>query len=270
MLMLASSTTHSFVAGLCNVFVGHPIDLVKVRQQASSTRTLSAIPMLRTILASQGMTGLYAGVNAALIAVVPAFAVSFATFDCAKTVMLNRSQQTQLSISQTASAGAFSGFFLAMVLGPFERIKCLMQVQHYPSMTACVRQLYATGGVRSIYKGTFVTMLRDVPGNAAYFAAYEATQRSLPSSPMTTLLAGGMAGVANWLVSIPMDVVKSQWQTAPCGTYSHWTRVVSHLYQTQGLPAFTRGLGPALGRAFPANAACLFGVEAARSVLPSA
>ena len=35
-----------------------------------------------------------------------------------------------------------------------------------------------------------------------------------------TLLAGGTAGVCNWLVAIPADVVKSRLQSAPEGTYS--------------------------------------------------
>jgi len=33
-------------------------------------------------------------------------------------------------------------------------------------------------------------------------------------------LAGGTAGVCNWLVAIPADVVKSRLQSAPTGTYS--------------------------------------------------
>ena len=31
-----------------------------------------------------------------------------------------------------------------------------------------------------------------------------------------TLLAGGLAGVANWLVAVPPDVLKSRYQTGEC------------------------------------------------------
>jgi solute carrier family 25 carnitine/acylcarnitine transporter 20/29 len=33
--------------------------------------------------------------------------------------------------------------------------------------------LYKEGGIRSIYKGTFATLLRDVPASGVYFATYE-------------------------------------------------------------------------------------------------
>jgi hypothetical protein len=40
-----------------------------------------------------------------------------------------------------------------------------------------------------------------------------------------TVLAGGMAGICNWLVAIPADVVKSRLQTAPEGVYSGMTGI---------------------------------------------
>jgi hypothetical protein len=39
------------------------------------------------------------------------------------------------------------------------------------------QSLWQEGGIRSIYKGTVVTLLRDVPANAAYFGSYEIMQR---------------------------------------------------------------------------------------------
>lgn len=39
-------------------------------------------------------------------------------------------------------------------------------------------------------------------------------------SPGAILLAGGFAGIANWSVCIPADVLKSRLQTAPEGNAS--------------------------------------------------
>jgi len=41
------------------------------------------------------------------------------------------------------------------------------------------QSLWKEGGIRSIYKGTVATLLRDVPANAAYFGSYEILQRSM-------------------------------------------------------------------------------------------
>jgi solute carrier family 25 carnitine/acylcarnitine transporter 20/29 len=117
-------------------------------------------------------------------------------------------------------------------------------------------------------------MMRDVPGNAAYFACYEFSKRlfsriegSESASLPAIFIAGGLAGVANWIVAIPFDVVKSRYQTAPSGKYRNLPDVVRTLLREEGAGAFFRGLSPALLRAFPANAACLAGVETARSLI---
>lgn len=260
--------------------------------------------MLQTILLQRGVTGLYAGVSAPLVAVVPAFALSFSTFEAARTAQLQyrpASARTsvaatttdgytptiatvdQLSLSQTALAGAISGVPVALVLGPLEMLKCRLQMMPANagttrvSLTDCLRQtLHEGGGIRTLFRGTGLTVLRDVPGNAVYFGTYEFLKRTLSqwegtsiSTPSigVTVLAGGSAGVMNWIVAIPIDVVKSQWQVTPVGVYRSPWHIVSHLLHTEGPTALFRGLGPALMRAFPANAACLLGVETARKVL---
>ena len=61
----------------------------------------------------------------------------------------------------------------------------------------------------------------DVPASAMYFGSYELIQRALVPeggsrsdlSISKTLFAGGMAGVFNWIVALPPDVMKSRIQT---------------------------------------------------------
>jgi solute carrier family 25 carnitine/acylcarnitine transporter 20/29 len=278
------------------------MDLVKVRQQTAASlssssasqpignrvtstilaqQSSSTFGMLRNIMVREGLPGLYQGITAPLVAVVPAFAVMFWSYDLAKSVQLKRQQNPadELSLGQIAAAGAFSGVPFASIVGPLERFKCLMQVDkiRYSGFGDCVRQVYREGGLRSVFRGTGMTVIRDVPGNAIYFAGYEFWRQRLcewqgtqhPTMGMT-FFAGGMAGVGNWIVACPFDVVKSIWQTAPAGTYSSPLDVARKLLEKVGPSAFFRGLSPALLRAFPANAACLLGAETARSLLPEA
>jgi solute carrier family 25 carnitine/acylcarnitine transporter 20/29 len=284
--------------GFCSVFVGHPIDLVKVRQQVSggtskpsrvkATAKIAAKKLmggnstfgtLRNIFIKDGINGLYRGVQAPLIAVTPGFAVSFWSFDLAGRTILEHShleRNEELSLTQVALAGAFSGIPLAAIFGPTERIKCLMQVDKgkYNGFVDCFRKVYAAGGIKSVTKGTLSTALRDVPGNAAYFGTYELVKRATceiegrqKASTFGTLIAGGCAGVANWIIAIPMDTVKSRWQTAPCGKYKSFIDVFQTLLREEGPSALFRGLSPALLRAFPANAACLLGVETVKGLI---
>lgn len=261
--------------------MGHPIDLIKVRQQtAAQTLNDSTIGMLRGIFAREGLSGLYRGVAAPLMAVTPAFAISFWSYEVAGRAIRSTAQipDTQsLSTAQVAVAGAWSGVPLAIIFGPTDRIKCLMQVDNsgkYRNFFDCFRKTYGDGGLRSVFRGTGSCALRDVPGNAAYFGAYEYVKRLSShlegreqASTFGTLMAGGCAGVANWIVAIPIDTLKSRLQTAPSGTYRGLFDVFQTLVRTEGLSALFRGLSPALLRAFPANAACLCGVETVKGML---
>ncbi|KAJ3053022.1 carnitine transporter [Rhizophlyctis rosea] len=161
-----------------------------------------------------------------------------------------------------------------------ERIKVVMQTQDqnksgvkYKGMFDAGIGMWKEGGFKSLYRGTVATLARDVPGSAAYFWAYEFTYRALKpkgSEKMSvgaTLFAGGMAGVAMWSIAIPPDVVKSRIQAAPAGTYKGFTDATLQIVRAEGPAALFKGLGPALLRAFPANAAGFLGRAASLEVM---
>jgi solute carrier family 25 carnitine/acylcarnitine transporter 20/29 len=199
-----------------------------------------------------------------------------------------------MTFIQNANAGALAGVLTTCVMVPGERIKCLLQVQtassgpaKYSGPVDVVKQLYKEGGMRSIYRGTGATLLRgwsfelefilsfsfsDVPASAAYLSVYEYLKKLFAGekgrdklTPGAILLAGGFAGIANWSVCIPADVLKSRLQTAPEGKYPNGVRdVFKEVIRTEGPTGLFRGFTPVMLRAFPANAACFFGVEVRR------
>lgn len=158
----------------------------------------------------------------------------------------DRTEQA-LSISELAFAGAFSALPATLVAAPAERVKVLLQVcllflllllyipltsqiqvqgqsgaQAYNGVFDVVTKLYAEGGIRSLFRGTFATLARDGPGSAAYFATYESLKKILSAAPDTLpdgtkapapplsvpaiMTAGAGAGIAMWSLGIPPDV----------------------------------------------------------------
>lgn len=103
--------------------------------------------------------------TAPLTGVAPIFAMSFFGFGLGKRLQQKNSDQP-LSNTQLFAAGAFSGVFTTTIMAPGERIKCLLQIQQgggkqkYNGMVDCAKQLYKEGGIRSVYKGSFATLLR--------------------------------------------------------------------------------------------------------------
>ncbi|KAJ5884671.1 hypothetical protein N7495_009181 [Penicillium taxi] len=283
------------VGGLCAVIVGHPFDLVKVRLQTAEKGVYSgAMDVVRKTVAREGLArGLYAGVSAPLVGVTPMFAVSFWGYDVGKTLVEKwstvpvRNNTPQYSISQISAAGFFSAIPMTLITAPFERVKVLLQIQgqnppppgqkpKYSGGMDVVRQLYKEGGVRSVFRGSAMTLARDGPGSAAYFAAYEYIKRSLTPkdeegnitgqlSLSAIVAAGGAAGVAMWIPVFPIDTIKSRLQSAPGKPTIGGT--IRTVYASGGLKAFFPGFGPALARAIPANAATFLGVELAHKFM---
>ncbi|KAJ5391103.1 Mitochondrial substrate/solute carrier [Penicillium cosmopolitanum] len=281
--------------GLCAVVVGHPFDLVKVRLQTAEKGVYQgAMDVVRKTVAREGLVrGMYAGVSAPLVGVTPMFAVSFWGYDVGKTLVNKLStvpvvnNTPQYSIAQISAAGFFSAIPMTLITAPFERVKVLLQIQgqktlapgekpKYSGGMDVVRQLYKEGGMRSVFRGSAMTLARDGPGSAAYFAAYEYIKRSLTPkdadgnltgelSLPAVVAAGGAAGIAMWIPVFPVDTIKSRLQSAPGKPTIGGT--IRSVYASGGYKAFFPGFGPALARAVPANAATFLGVELAHKAM---
>ncbi|CAI7643316.1 unnamed protein product [Penicillium bialowiezense] len=277
--------------GLCAVVVGHPFDLVKVRLQTAEKGIYSgAMDVVKRTVAREGLArGLYAGVTAPLVGVTPMCKFPRYGYDVGKTLVNKFStvpvkhDTPQYSIAQISAAGFFSAIPMTLITAPFERVKVLLQIQgqktlapgekpKYSGGTDVVRQLYKEGGLRSVFRGSAMTLARDGPGSAAYFAAYEYIKRTLTPkdadgnvtgelSLSAVLAAGGAAGIAMWIPVFPVDTIKSRLQSAPGKPTIGG--VIRSVYASGGYKAFFPGFGPALARAVPANAATFLGVELA-------
>ncbi|XP_074644437.1 mitochondrial carnitine/acylcarnitine carrier protein-like [Tubulanus polymorphus] len=274
--------------GVCVVFTGQPLDTIKVRLQTMPIPAAGENPVYsgtfdcaKKTIQLEGIRGLYKGMAAPIAGVAPIFAICFFGYNLGKQLQQNKPGD-KLTYQQQFKAGLLAGCFTTAIMAPGERIKCLLQVQaneknpKYKGPVDVVKQLYKQGGIRSVYKGTCATLLRDVPATGIYFASYEFFQDQLTPEggtrkdlgPLQILLAGGGAGVCNWVGAIAPDTLKSRLQTAPEGMYKRGVRsVFVDIVKTEGPTALFKGLTPVMLRAFPANAACFLGYEMAMRAL---
>ncbi len=71
-----------------------------------------------------------------------------------------------------------------------------------------------------LFRGWSATVVRDVPGMALYYLAYELIKRQWAPlgkngkhHDLQNLTAGGLAGQISWLPVYPIDVIKSRIQS---------------------------------------------------------
>lgn len=274
------------VGGVCAVLTGHPFDLIKVRcQNGMASSTMNAIRSIVNdarlkptgTMAVNSLKGFYKGVIPPLLGVTPIFAVSFWGYDMGKKLVSsannnNNNNTSQLSIGQMAAAGFISAIPTTAVTAPTERIKVVLQTSTEGSIIASVKEIIKTGGVSSLFKGSLATLARDGPGSALYFASYEITKNFLNKGTTSNeinianvCLAGGVAGMSMWIVVFPVDTIKTKLQAS--STSKSMLDATREIYHTRGgLKGFFPGLGPALLRSFPANAATFLGVELTHSL----
>lgn len=291
---LASGTA----AGAAQLLVGHPFDTIKVNMQVGSADT-TAMGAARRIVGTHGPLGMYRGLAAPLATVAAFNAVLFSSWGATERML--SPDGCPLTVGQAMLAGGLAGVPVSLLATPTELLKCRLQAQGGarppPGMVYSLADIRAgralfngpldvlrhvvrhEGGWLGAYRGLGATLLREVPGNAAYFGVYEgckyglARWQCIPTSelgPASLMTAGGVGGAAFWIVTYPFDVVKSRLQTQNIhaldryhGTWDCMTR----LYSAQGWQALWRGFGPCMARSVPANAVAFLAFEQVRAAL---
>jgi len=169
----------------------------------------------------------------------------------------------------TEAAGGFAaGVVLPFFFTPLELVKARQQVNKGSlGVVKIVRSVWAAQGLRGLYAGHSMTLLRSTIGNASLFGSYElykhgaalATAAPIdpdsglrgPTPPASLLVAGVLAGWTSWFTCFPLDSVKTRLQVLPGGT------VRSTFGKLWREKALYRGIGPVLVRAVPVHAAYL-------------
>lgn len=278
---LASSWGREFVAGgiggTAGIISGYPLDTIRILQQSSNTG--SAFTILRNVVAKDGPAALYRGMAAPLASVTFQNAMVFQIY-----AVLSRAFSTSVSSNDPPSfkgvalGGVGTGALQSMLLSPVELVKIRLQLQNTGKSlesekgpVRVAKNIWKNEGLRGIYRGLGITVLRDAPAHGLYFWTYEYTReklhpgcrKSCQESLDTMLVSGGLAGVASWVFSYPLDVIKTrlQAQTPSSLKYRGILDCLRKSIKEEGYIVLWRGLGTAVARAFVVNGAVFSAYE---------
>ncbi|RAH54647.1 mitochondrial carrier [Aspergillus piperis CBS 112811] len=278
--------------GVAQVVIGQPFDLVKVRLQTQGGTNNNALFLTQQIWKREGPVSFYKGSLIPLLGVGACVSIQFGAFHYFRQLIEHHNHQTHPNNPPTPTlpqyylAGCFAGLTNSIISGPIEHIRIRLQTQPHGALALytgpfdCARKIISQAGIlRGLYRGQVATLIREGHGIGVWFASYEgflglAAQRQgksreeLPSWQIA--VCGGLAGEMLWLLSHPVDVIKSKMQSDGFGEmqrYKGFREAVRMTWRGEGVGGLFFGIGPALARAMPVSAGTFAVVEVVRKVL---
>lgn len=154
-------------------------------QQAQSKVFSSTLDGLRKIARNDGITALWRGLSPTLAMTVPANIIYFTGYDWLR--YNPRSPLSHLSPDQAPLvAGSAARILAATAVSPIELVRTRMQAASGSSTTnhlveafQGIRQMVATNGYSSLWRGLTLTLWRDVPFSGLYWWGYESIRSGL-------------------------------------------------------------------------------------------
>ena len=167
-----------------------PFELIKCQMQTPSNTPFrrhppSALSLILSIHRQHGLLGFWHGQLGTLIRETGGSAAWFGTYEGIS--LLFRHVQHQhpttppskpLPLHQQLFAGALAGMAYNFLFYPADTIKSRMQTERAPasqrsSFAAVARALWKQHGLRGLYQGCGITVVRSAPSSAFIFAIYE-------------------------------------------------------------------------------------------------
>ncbi|CAH9098393.1 unnamed protein product [Cuscuta epithymum] len=209
--MLSSGTTHLALT---------PFDVLKVNMQVNPVKYNNIPTSFSTLLREEGPSVFWRGWGGKFLGYGVQGACRFGLYEYFKNVysnLLGDQRKTLIFFLSSSSSEVIANFALC----PFEAIK--VRVQAYPhfgkGLADGFPKLYASEGVRGLYKGLIPLLGRNLPFSVVMFSTFEHTvdfmykkiiqRRKEECSRMqqlgVTCLAGYAAGSIGSIVSNPAD-----------------------------------------------------------------
>ncbi|KAL6768680.1 hypothetical protein ACKKBF_B15765 [Auxenochlorella protothecoides x Auxenochlorella symbiontica] len=232
----------------------YPLSAIKTRQMAldgAPAGLKGAVWTGRTVVATEGIRGLYAGFGTVIFGMIPARMLYMASLELAKSGITTALRPLGLPDASVAGAASFVGGGLASfsshaVMVPLDVVSQRQMIRTGqlrgggasaapavgPGGAAMARHILATEGVRGLYRGLGASIATYVPSSAIWWSSYGVWQTLLwdrldafvgeggagaertQGRTVAVQAAAGLAtGCTSAVLTNPLDVVKTRIQT---------------------------------------------------------
>ncbi|GMY12138.1 folate transporter 1, chloroplastic-like isoform X2 [Fagus crenata] len=278
------NATAGAVAGFATVAVMHPLDVVRTRFQVNDGR-ISNLPSYKntahaifTIARLEGLRGLYAGFNPAVIGSTVSWGLYFFFYDRAKQ-RHSKNKEEKLSPGLHLASAAEAGALVCLCTNPIWLVKTRLQLQTplhqtrpYSGLYDALRTIMREEGLSALYKGIFPGLFL-VSHGAIQFTAYEELRNVIIDfkskdskkdsesddkllNSVDYAVLGASSKIAAVLLTYPFQVVRARLQQRPSSDgiprYMDSWHVVKETARFEGIRGFYKGITPNLLKNVPA------------------
>lgn len=253
-------------AGAVGTLLGYPLDSIKTNMQTSQQPFAQVI---RSIYSKEGVVGFYRGIGSPLVSLIFLNTLNFSSYATFRSwVGAQPLEEGGRSFEwRIALAGACAGPFAGLISTPFEMVKMQQQLGKRSGQTSeakrgsleMARSLVRQHGFSSLYLGHVVNTVREVAFLSTYFMVYEHFKMlisgSFLSSNVAIPISGGLAGALGWLISFPLDNIKSHIQGGSLQADGSRQKLYSFdvfgkILRQKGFLGLYTGVAPSILRAF--------------------
>ncbi|KAG9029423.1 Mitochondrial dicarboxylate transporter [Tulasnella sp. JGI-2019a] len=256
--------------------ITHPLDLTKVRLQASGDSGM--IQSLRKTVRTAGVRGLFDGVSATLFRQMTYSMCRFWAYDESKKILKAGPNSPAWKL---ATAGAMAGSIAGVVGNPGEILMVRMQGDfakapekrlNYKNCFDGLFRMIREEGVSSLTRGIYPNVIRSMLMNASQLAAYDWSKSFLLKTKYfgdniyCHFTASLFAGTVATTVCSPADVLKSRVMNASGPGSSSTMVVLRNSFKNEGPMFMFKGWIPAWSRLQPTTILIFLTLEQLKSL----
>ncbi|KAG0563911.1 hypothetical protein KC19_8G068800 [Ceratodon purpureus] len=233
------------VAGAVGATVVYPLDTIKTRMQAQNMQGKEPqykdeIDCFKQLVTKEGPASLYSGLVPQLLGIAPEKAMK---------LTVNEALLSSLEVMMPGArvwalefiAGGGGGASQVVFTNPMEIVKVRLQTQREGQPKKALWTIVKELGVKGLYDGAGVTLARDVPSSAVFFAIYSLLRGLYPDQ---SFLAGAIAAIPATILVTPMDIIKTRLQKEPAPgeqQYTDWWECLQDIVTKEGPQALFKG-----------------------------
>eukprot|EP01083_Nonionella_stella_P007987 23000_1 len=270
-----ADTAAGFIGGVVSIYVGLPLDTIKVRLQTQNYLFKSTFDCAYQTVRHEGLLALWKGALPAIMTGVVENSVVFSANGILHGLFCEPGEMP--TFMKLCALNGASAVFSGTAICPSEVIKCRLQVcldsGQGSQLWPVIRDLASTEGLSGFFRGLGATLARDIPFYMVFFGAYtyyklfvlSTWYKDNPNMTPNTLpayhyvLGGGVGGSMAWFSVFPFDNIKSRQQTNPHKYTIFQTAQMA--IRSGGMRSLYKGCLPCVLRGFPANGALFLTVE---------